>query len=169
MRKMLTPANLIATAALAIAVSGGGYAAVKATVGGGDVINRSLTGVDVKRGSLTGAHLRNGSVRPADLTPAAVKAFGDARTVQLSVPLTIAPGGVGGAQALCPLNFQTSYPILGGGWTTNGVIADYRIITAEPVIAPQTVEKDGYNFEAYNPGSAPLSFTVTAICLVPAS
>lgn len=60
----LTYSNVMATAAVFIALGGTSYAAVKIT--GADVRNGSLTGKDIKRNSLRGGDIRNGSLRAVD-------------------------------------------------------------------------------------------------------
>ena len=58
----LTYSNVMASAAVFIALGGSSYAAVK------------ITGDDVRNGSLTGKDVRDGSLRAADLRPGVLKA-----------------------------------------------------------------------------------------------
>ena len=57
--------NVMATAAMFIALGGTSYAAVKIT--GAEVRDGTLTGRDVRNGSLSGRDVRNGSLRAADI------------------------------------------------------------------------------------------------------
>ena len=57
--------NVMATAAMFIALGGTSYAAVKIT--GAEVRDGSLTGRDVRNSSLSGRDVRNGSLRAADI------------------------------------------------------------------------------------------------------
>jgi len=59
--------NVMATAAMFIALGGTSYAAVKIT--GAEVRDGTLTGRDVRNGSLSGRDVRNGSLRAADIAP----------------------------------------------------------------------------------------------------
>ena len=61
----LTYANVMATAAVFVALGGSSYAALKIT--GRDVRDSSLTGKDVER--LTGADVVDGSLRASDFAP----------------------------------------------------------------------------------------------------
>lgn len=74
LRARLTYANLMATAAVFIALGGSSYAALTITgkqvanssLSGKDVRNRSLSGLDVRKGSLTTAEVRNRSLLAND-------------------------------------------------------------------------------------------------------
>jgi len=68
----LTYSNVMASAAVFIALGGSSYAAVKVT--GKDVKNGSLSGKDIRTGSLGSGDVRNGSLRAADLRPDVLKA-----------------------------------------------------------------------------------------------
>jgi len=59
--------NVMATAAMFIALGGTSYAAVKIT--GAEVRDGTLTGRDVRNGSLSGRDVRDGSLRAADIAP----------------------------------------------------------------------------------------------------
>ena len=59
--------NVMATAAMFIALGGTSYAAAKIT--GAEVRDGTLTGRDVRNGSLSGRDVRNGSLRAADIAP----------------------------------------------------------------------------------------------------
>jgi hypothetical protein len=60
-------ANVLATAALFVALGGSSYAAVEIT--GKDVRDGSLTGADIRNNSLTSADIKNGSLLAADFKP----------------------------------------------------------------------------------------------------
>jgi len=64
--------NVVATAAMFIALGGTSYAAVKIT--GAEVRDGTLTGRDVRNGSLSGRDVRNGSLRAADIAPGQIPA-----------------------------------------------------------------------------------------------
>jgi len=64
--------NVMATAAMFIALGGTSYAAVKIT--GAEVRDGTLTGRDVRNGSLSGRDVRNGSLRSADIAPGQIPA-----------------------------------------------------------------------------------------------
>ena len=68
----LTYSNVMASAAVFIALGGTSYAAMKVT--GDDVRNGSLSGKDVRDGSLGSGDVRDGSLRAADLRPGVIKA-----------------------------------------------------------------------------------------------
>ena len=68
----LTYSNVMASAAVFIALGGSSYAAVKIT--GDDVRNGSLSGKDIRDGSLASGDVRDGSLRAADLRPGVLKA-----------------------------------------------------------------------------------------------
>jgi hypothetical protein len=70
--KALSYSNVMATAAVFVALGGTSYAAVKIT--GDDVRNGSLTGQDVKRGSLTGRDVKNSSLRGRDVRDGSLRA-----------------------------------------------------------------------------------------------
>ena len=74
--RRVSPSMVVATVALAFALTGGATGAVKlitgaqikdGTVTGKDVKNASLTGLDVKDGSVAGADLKDASVTGADV------------------------------------------------------------------------------------------------------
>ena len=68
----LTYSNVMASAAVFIALGGCSYAAMKIT--GDDVRNGSLSGKDIRNGSLGSGDVRDGSLRAADLRPGVLKA-----------------------------------------------------------------------------------------------
>lgn len=76
----LTYSNVMATAAVFVALGGTSYAAVK--IGGDDVRNGSLTGKDVKNGSLAGRDVKNGSLGTRDVRNGSLRAT-DFRAGQL--------------------------------------------------------------------------------------
>ena len=65
MRERATFANVMASAAMFVALGGTSYAAVKIT--SADVRNNSLRGADIRNDSLTGADIRSDSVRGSDI------------------------------------------------------------------------------------------------------
>jgi hypothetical protein len=68
----LTYSNVMASAAVFIALGGSSYAAMKIT--GADVRNGSLSGKDIRDGSLASGDVRDGSLRAADLRPGVLTA-----------------------------------------------------------------------------------------------
>ncbi len=64
-RSLLSPAGLIAIAALVVSMSGTAYAV--ATITGADIKNGTVTTRDIKNNSLTGRDIRNGSLSMRDL------------------------------------------------------------------------------------------------------
>jgi hypothetical protein len=65
LRSRLSYANVLATAAIFVALGGTSYAAV--TITGKEIKDRSVTGVDIRNASLTGADIRAQSVRGDDI------------------------------------------------------------------------------------------------------
>lgn len=61
-----SPAFVVATAALFVALGGTSYAVSQ--ISGGDVKNGSLTGSDIANGSLTGSDVKNGSLTARDFS-----------------------------------------------------------------------------------------------------
>lgn len=82
MRQHLTYANVAATLALFLAVSGGTAFAAKTLIGSADVADNSLTGVDIKNRSLTGHDIKDGSLRAKHLGASTVAALKGARGSQ---------------------------------------------------------------------------------------
>jgi hypothetical protein len=65
MRQHLSYANVMATAAVFIALGGSSYAAIKIT--GKNVKNGSLTGADIKNSTLGGSDIRAGAIKSGDV------------------------------------------------------------------------------------------------------
>jgi hypothetical protein len=87
-RSLLSPAGLIAIAALIVSMSGTAYAV--ATITGADIKNGTVTTRDIKNNSLTGRDIRNGSLSTRDLNLASNVAIS-----QTGVRAVAGFGGIG--------------------------------------------------------------------------
>jgi hypothetical protein len=65
MRRRLTYANVVATLALFMALSGGSYAAIR--VGSGSIVNNSVRTQDLKNNEIRGRDIRNRTIQGGDL------------------------------------------------------------------------------------------------------
>lgn len=145
LRAALSPAFVVACLALAVALSGTAYAAVKVgakdikrdavrskhikagAVRGPDVLDGSLTGADVGDGSLTGSDVLDGSLTAADLAPRLRMVQG---YVEVVVGGTMAAGqSTASVTASCP----EGTVVLGGGYATFN--KDIQITASTPLDA----------------------------------
>lgn len=133
-RKHLTPSNVIAVAAMCVALSSTATAAVLMT--GGDIKDETLTSADVKDGSLRGADIKNRSIEVRDLSSAA-SSFLKGQTGPAGPVGPAGPKGDAGRSALQTLasgetivggfNIDTSAPNSGD---------DFRTWVPFPIAAP---------------------------------
>jgi len=103
-RRRLTYANVVSTAALFVVLGGGAVALEgRNSVNSGDVKNNTLKSVDLKNDSVKSVDVRDGTLRGADIKPESIG--GD----------RIADGSVGAADLSEPEPFQTVTTFGNGG------------------------------------------------------
>jgi hypothetical protein len=146
-RRHLTPALVVAIAALVVALGGTGYAALS-----------------IPKGSVGTAQLRNRAVTPSKIVPGAGVSLLYTRA---STNVTVAPNSVGGGFALCP---KGTYPI-GGGAGTNDV-AGVTITESLPFNSATnsyTGAADSWSTYVQNSDNEPHEVDVYAVCISAAS
>lgn len=122
-RSRLTYANVVASAALFVALGGVSYAAVKLpknSVGGAQIKNNAVTGAKVKNSALTGADVKNKSLTAADFNgsvqgpagpagPAGAAGAAGATGAKGATGATGATGAAGSALAYVRINTDGTF------------------------------------------------------------
>lgn len=144
-------ANVTATLALVIALSGTSYAAI--TITGKNIKNRTITGADIKRGTITGTHIKNRTIRGADIAGNTITSgkirngsllARDFSAGQLPAGAPGAPGPAGASGAAGAANVVVRF-----GYTPEDVVAGTRAAVAvacaagEKAIAGGTTDPSG--------------------------
>ena len=146
-RARLTPALVVATLALVVALGGTGYAALA-----------------IPRNSVGTRQLRNDAVTDPKIVPGAGVNLVYTRA---STSVSVAAGSVGGGYATCP---KGSYPI-GGGAGTNDV-AGVTVTESLPFNSASdsySGAADAWSAYVQNSGTQPEPIEVYAVCLAAAA
>jgi len=167
LRKVLSVSNVVAFAALFVALGGSVYAAGKLSgaqikpnsLPGNRVKAKTLTAKQVKPGSLTGAQIKAGSltatqINQATLTGVTASKVGSIQYASVTVPLVgTGPGATG--TATCPAGTS----VTGGGATVGNDELDF-VNDSGP-----NATRNGWTATGYGT----TTMTVTAICTAAAS
>lgn len=147
-----SPAMVVACLALAVALSGAGYAAV--------VLPRNSVGTpQLRTGAVISAKVRDRSLRAVDFARGQLPAGptglqgppGVSGREVVRVAATVAPGTYGGLIAPCP----AGKTVLGGG--VNTANSTVPITTSRP-------EGDGWNGRAFNGSTGTVTVETYAVC-----
>lgn len=181
-------ANVTATLALVIALSGTSYAAI--TITGKDIRNNTITGADIKDGTIRGADIAGSTITSAKVRNQTLLA-GDFKAGQLPAG---APGATGPAGTSGSANVIVNYgrsaaevpvgasavvamPCAAGQQAINGgmtIAADaFRALTSAATGgavtpgSPSTANPTGWRVEATNIAGAPNYLQTYVVCLAP--
>jgi hypothetical protein len=146
-RGRITPALVVATAALVVALGGTGYAAFA-----------------IPKASVGTPQLKNGAVTPAKIVPGAGVSLVYTRSTQ---NVSVAANSVGGGYATCP---KGSHPI-GGGVGTNDIpgVTVTESLPYTSVSGSYSGAADSWSVYVQNATSQPQEMLVYAVCLDAAS
>jgi hypothetical protein len=148
-RRLFTPANVIASVALFVALGGTGWA--------GQVIGHSSVGsVQLKTSAVTSSKIANGAVTKTKIAPGLLGGVTASKINKVDSPVALVPANSTGTvvSAACPAGAKA----VAGGWSSG--------LYAVPISEGTTPDGLGWtvSFQGFE---SPSSVTVSAICIAP--
>ena len=149
LRRVLTPANVIACTALFVALGGTGWA--------GQVIGRGAVGsTQLKSNAVTSSKIANGAVTKVKLAPGIGEGVAASKITKVDSPIAAVPANSTGTvvTAVCPAGSKA----VGGGWSAG--LYGYQLSEGpSPDGAGWTV--------SFGTSSSPASVSVSVMCIAP--
>jgi len=148
-RRMLTPANVLAALALFFALGGTGWA--------GQVLGRSSVGaLQLKSNSVTASKIANGAVTKAKIADGVLGGVNASKITKVDSPIAAVPANSTGTvlSAACPAGAKA----VAGGWSAG--------LYAWQISEGPTADGNGWTV-SYASGTSPATVTTSVICLAP--
>lgn len=149
LRRVLTPANVIACTALFVALGGTGWA--------GQVIGRGAVGTpQLKSNAVSTSKIANGAVTKAKLASGIIGGVDPSKIVKVDSPIAAVPANSTGTvvTAACPAGSKA----VGGGWSSG--------LYSDPLSEGPTPDGAGWTVSFWTDAS-PASVSVSAMCIAP--